>query len=359
MSVLLPHSIISNNINCAIEKLSAGQVVAIPTETVYGLAGLGYNASAIAEIYRLKMRPMHNPLIMHYACLEDTIGDVMWTPWARRLAHHFWPGPITFVLSLTSDTRIPLMATGGLNSAAIRVPSHPMVREILKNLSGPLAAPSANLSGQLSPTTAEHVANALPVFVLDGGACPYGVESTIIDGRSWPAKILRSGALPVEEIESILLEFADLKDHQDKGPPIFSNRSIGGDCLDHMVCPGQLTSHYAPKKPLRLQATNVYPNEGLLAFGPPLVGAKYCVQLSLEKNLIQAAANLFSGLHHLDQSDCDSIAVMPIPTEGIGCAIADRLSRACATSTWVQTYALDSNQCPQKILAGPYGSENQ
>jgi len=336
MSGFLPdcpwrHSEILKDIDQAIAQLSKGNVVAIPTETVYGLAGLGYDKTAIETIYRLKNRPQHNPLILHYATLEHTLADVVWTPWARHLAQRFWPGPLTFVLALAQGTQIPSCATGGLNSAAIRVPSHPIIQEILKQLPCPLAAPSANLSGQLSPTTAAHVAQFLPVSVLDGGPCQYGVESTIVDGRSWPVKILRPGAISGEDISDVLLDFSSTMDKY-SDIALHQKSALGSDAQD-IVCPGQLTSHYAPKKPLRLDATRLEPNEGLLAFGPPLLGANPCFQLSLEKNLHQAASFLFAGLHYLDQSDCQRIAVMPIPTEGIGGAIADRLSRACVLAT--------------------------
>jgi L-threonylcarbamoyladenylate synthase len=327
-SVLLPNSFVFTDIPQAISRLTKGEIIGIPTETVYGLAGLGYSVPAINEIYRLKNRPHNNPLIIHYACIEDTVQDVIWSPWAQHLANHFWPGPLTFVLSLSPNTRIPLAATGGLNSAAIRVPAHPMVQEILHNLDAPLAAPSANLSGKLSPTTADHVTSALDVPVLDGGACVYGLESTILDCRSYPVKILRPGALTIEQIVGVLQDshyaYAAIPGTQ---PNDLTNSE---HCLEHIVCPGQMMAHYAPKKPIRLNATRVEPHEGLLAFGPALVGAKYYVQLSLEKNLNQAAASLFSGLHFLDLVDCESIAVMPIPKHGIGEAIHDRLSRACA-----------------------------
>ncbi len=321
---------IFTDINRAIHHLLNREVVALPTETVYGLAALGYDGQAVEHIYALKNRPKHNPLILHYACLEDTRTDVVWTPWAQHLAAAFWPGPLTLVLSLARTSRIPLEATGGLNSAAIRVPSHPMIQDILRALPGPLAAPSANLSGQLSPTTAAHVAKDLDVPILDGGPCIYGLESTILDGRTWPITILRPGALLAEDIETLLLGFQE--------PPIVSDYPSGkGDGVtippssgSDVLCPGQLLAHYAPKKPLRLNATHIEDFEGLLAFGPPLSGANVCAQLSLEGNVTQAAANLFAALHQLDQSLCQKIAVMPIPQTGLGCAINDRLLRACA-----------------------------
>ncbi len=321
---------IFTDIHRAIHHLLNREVVALPTETVYGLAALGYDEQAVQHIYALKNRPQHNPLILHYACLEDTRTDVVWTPWAQHLAGACWPGPLTLVLSLAPQSRIPLAATGGLNSAAIRVPSHPMIQDILRALPGPLAAPSANLSGQLSPTTAVHVAKDLDVPILDGGPCVYGLESTILDGRTWPITILRPGALSAEDIETLLLGFQEHPMTSDypsgKGNGITIPPASGSDVL----CPGQLLAHYAPKKPLRLNATEVRAGEGLLAFGPPLLGAHVCAQLSLEGNVTQAAANLFAALHQLDQSQCDAIAVMPIPQTGLGWAINDRLLRGCA-----------------------------
>ena len=329
MSVFAPNSIIFNDTDQAVRRLLAREVVAIPTETVYGLAGLGYDSEVISRIYHLKNRPSHNPLILHYARLEDTHRDVIWTPWAQHLAESFWPGPLTLVLALGDHSRIPLEATGGLRSAAIRVPSHPMIQTILGQLNGPLAAPSANLSGHLSPTTADHVARALPVPILDGGSCAYGIESTIIDGRSAPPTILRPGALSINEILQSLEDYR--QDHPNWERHFWSEFRSGNHLgSEGITCPGQLSAHYAPKKRLRLNATSVCDHEGLLAFGPPIQGAKHIFQLSLEKNLAEAANKLFSGLHDLDQSSCTSIAVMPIPLDGIGCAIADRLSRAHA-----------------------------
>jgi L-threonylcarbamoyladenylate synthase len=323
---LSKQTMIFKDIDRAIHHLLNREVVALPTETVYGLAALGYDGQAVEHIYRLKNRPQHNPLILHYARLEDSCNDVVWTPWAQYLAAACWPGPLTVVLSLAQNSRIPLAATGGLNSAAIRVPSHPMIQEILRALPGPLAAPSANLSGQLSPTTAAHVAKDLNVPILDGGPCVYGLESTILDGRTWPIQILRPGALSVEDISTLLLGFQEPPiDYETKGNAI-TTPPIGMKVL----CPVQLLAHFAPKIRLRLNATHIEYGEGLLAFGPPLSGADVCVQLSAEGNITQAAANLFAALHQLDQSMCEKIAVMPIPQTGMGCAIMDRLLRACA-----------------------------
>ncbi|MBM3631451.1 MAG: threonylcarbamoyl-AMP synthase [Alphaproteobacteria bacterium] len=321
---------IFKDIDRAIHHLLNREVVALPTETVYGLAALGYDGQVVEHIYALKNRPKHNPLILHYARLEDSCNDVVWTPWAQYLAAACWPGPLTVVLSLAQNSRIPLAARGGLNSAAIRVPSHPMIQEILRALPGPLAAPSANLSGQLSPTTAAHVAKDLNVPILDGGPCMYGLESTIVDGRTWPIRILRPGALSVEDINTLLLGFPEPITVPDSGPMQDATVIAPPAPSTNVLCPGQLLAHYAPKKRLRLNATHIEDGEGLLAFGPPLLGATVCAQLSLEGNVTQAAARLFAALHQLDQSICQTIAVMPIPQTGLGCAINDRLWRACA-----------------------------
>lgn len=301
----------------AANLLIQGKVVAIPTETVYGLAAHGYQAKAIREIYTLKNRPLINPLILHYSSLETIQKDVRWTSSAQVLAKAFWPGPLTLVLEQSSSCSVPKEATAGLSSLAVRVPSHPIVLDLLKACSMPLAAPSANPSGCLSPTTSHHVRTFFKGPILEGGPCLHGLESTIIDCRQAP-RLLRPGAIPLQDIETVL------------GMSILSYGTS-----DQPQAPGALSGHYAPQKPLRLNAREVHSHEGLLAFGPPLEGAYCCIQLSLEGNLTQAAAKLFSALHSLDESSCESIAVMPIPYEGIGIAINDRLSRAAYGSVTV------------------------
>lgn len=301
---------IFSDLQLACDMLIQGKVVAIPTETVYGLAAHGYNAQAMDQIYVLKNRPRMNPLILHYKDIESAEKDVLWTPLAKQLAHAFWPGPLTLVLERSPSCRVPLLASAGLPSLALRVPSHPLVRQVLERCPMPLAAPSANLSGYLSPTHPKHVQANFSVPTLDGGPCHYGLESTIIDCRTMP-RILRPGAICQKEIENVLGHSVEIG--QEKGLP---------------SAPGQLREHYAPSKPVRLNATHVESNEGLLAFGPPLSGALMTVQLSLTKDLEQAASALFEGLYQLDRSPCASIAVMAIPEEGIGRAIQDRLYRA-------------------------------
>ena len=301
---------IFSDIQIACDLLLQGKVVALPTETVYGLAAHGYNAQAIDQIYVLKNRPRMNPLILHYkdACSADS--DVMWTPAATQLAQAFWPGPLTLVLERSSSCRVPLIASAGLSSLALRVPSHPIVRQVLERCPMPLAAPSANVSGYLSPTQAKHVQANFSIPTLEGGSCHYGLESTIVDCRNTP-RILRPGPLCQQEIESLLGQ--TIEKGQEKENP---------------SAPGQLSEHYAPSKSVRLDATHVAPYEGLVAFGPPLSGALVTVQLSLTQDIEQAAFVLFDALYHLDHSPCTSIAVMPIPDQGIGKAIQDRLYRA-------------------------------
>lgn len=294
-----------------LEWLRAGKVVALPTETVYGLAGDGYNLHAIAAIYALKGRPSTNPLILHYRNKEASDVDVEWTPWAEKVAHHFWPGPLTLVLSKRSTSRIPSSACAELTSVAIRVPSHPIFQTILSQYPNPLAAPSANPSGGLSPTTSQHVKRLLPtVPIVEGGTCIHGLESTILDGRFCIPRVLRPGAISVEQIEAVL------------------GHAIDRAIPNSVEAPGMLTSHYKPSKPLRLNAQTILPQEGLLAFGPPCTYSPWTLQLSLATCLTEAAANLFSALHSLDLAPCKSIAVMPIPHIGLGQSINDRLTRA-------------------------------
>lgn len=301
------------DLNQALEVLDQSDVVAVPTETVYGLASNGYADRAVERIYRVKGRPIHNPLIMHYCHPDAAEDDVIWTPAAKALAQAFWPGPLTLVLARHPQSRISMLATAGLASVAIRVPAHPVFAELLKRCPYPLAAPSANPSGRLSPTHADHVLAFFKgtIPVIDGGPCQYGIESTIVDCRQFP-RILRPGALLDEDICAVLgiqaLEY-------------FSEEG---------VAPGALKAHYAPTKPLRLNAVTVGPDEGLLAWGQPLPGAMVTVSLSPTGDLREAAQTLFQGLYELDCSPCRQIAVMPLPNQGLGQAIHDRLQRAAA-----------------------------
>ncbi len=309
----------------AITELKSGQTVALPTETVYGLAALAYDDKAIDTIYRIKKRPAINPLIVHYAHWQDTEVDVIWQPWALTLAQSVWPGPVTFVLPLRSTSRISLRLTAGLSTIAVRVPNHPMMLHVLRECASPLAAPSANISGQLSPTKVDHVLQNVAVAVVDGGPCMLGVESTIIDATGPQPVILRHGAW---EGEDALI-------HRHLAPTrqeILAGQTGESGQQNSCVCPGQLLAHYAPRKKLRMNALTIEEDEGLLAFGPPCAVTPWMVQLSIEKHLEQAATNLFAGLFDLDHMPCSRIAVMPIPFEGVGMAINDRLKRAAISA---------------------------
>jgi L-threonylcarbamoyladenylate synthase len=290
--------------------LRAGGLVAFPTETVYGLGGDARSDHAAARIFDAKDRPSFNPLIVHVASLEDARRFADFTPEAEWLAAAFWPGPLTLVLPLRSGSGIAPLVTAGLDTLALRVPAHPLARRLLHAFGGPVAAPSANPSGKLSPTRAEDVLNTLSgriEAVLDGGACPVGVESTIV-GLDGPPRLLRPGGLPVEAIEACLGHSL---------APIEPGASP--------TAPGQLASHYAPQAQVRLNASSSMPGETLLGFGP-VAGD---LNLSPGGDLTEAAANLFHHLRLLDAKG-SRIAVAPIPETGLGRAINDRLRRAAA-----------------------------
>jgi L-threonylcarbamoyladenylate synthase len=303
--------------------LAAGGLVAFPTETVYGLGADATNDKAVAKLYAVKERPAFNPLIAHVADLAAATRLAVFDDAALHLARAFWPGPLTLVLPKTAHCPVGLLATAGLDTIAVRVPSHPVAREILAAFRRPIVAPSANRSGHVSPTTAAHVladlGGRIPLIV-DGGATPMGLESSIVACLDRPA-LLRPGALPRAEIEEVvaLVDVPGAEPAADADVPI---------------APGQLPSHYAPRARLRLEAHSVRPGEGLLAFGPAsLAGAEQAaatLNLSQRGNLVEAAANLFSHLRALDASGAPVIAVMPIPHEGLGEAINDRLARAAA-----------------------------
>ena len=290
----------------AARLLTDGALVAFPTETVYGLGGDARNADAVARIYAAKGRPSFNPLIVHVADLAAAERIAVFDDTARALAAAFWPGPFTMVLPLAPDHGIASLVTAGLDTVALRVPAHPVAQALLATFDGPLAAPSANPSGQISPTTAQHVIAGLEhliAAVIDGGPCAVGLESTIVGGT--PRALLRPGGIPVEDITPITGPLATA------GPDI--------------TAPGQLASHYAPGAPVRLNATRADPGEVFLGFGP----MNCDVNLSETGDLTQAAARLFDALHALDATG-KPIAVAPIPDHGLGAAINDRLRRAAA-----------------------------
>lgn len=301
--------------------LKAGGLVAFPTETVYGLGADATRDRAVASIFEAKGRPRFNPLIVHLADCAAAAGIARWSDLAQALAERFWPGPLTLILRRTETCSVsPLVSAGG-ETLALRVPDHPLASALLREAGLPIAAPSANPAGRISPTTAAHVRAALGDrvdMILDGGAAPIGLESTVLDITGERPVLLRPGGLAREDIEAVLGLTIERAADVDAGESALRS-------------PGRLTSHYAPRHRLRLDAQDVAAGEALLAFGPkPLDGASVTLNLSSSGDLVEAAANLFSMLHRLDGEDVSGIAVMPIPKIGLGDAIRDRLSRAAA-----------------------------
>lgn len=293
--------------------LASGKLVAFPTETVYGLGADATNDRAVASIFEAKGRPQFNPLIAHIPELSWVDGFADMTETARRLAKRFWPGPMTLVINRAKICPVSYLVSAGLDSVAVRMPSHPFARALIAEAGVPIAAPSANISGTVSPTTAEHVRQGLEggvSLIIDGGACRVGVESTVLDVRGERPVLLRAGGLTVEEIESETGKGSVLFPETDPALP----RS-----------PGQLSSHYAPSLPVRLNAAFAEEGEALLGFGKT---DNAVLNLSPSGDLAEAAANLFAYMRKLDRSEFKRIAVMPIPTEGLGLAINDRLKRA-------------------------------
>lgn len=286
--------------------LDRGGLVAFPTETVYGLGADARSGQAVARIYQAKGRPAFNPLIVHVPDLESARGYGIFDETAHRVAETFWPGPLTLAVPLAPGHDLSPLVTAGLDTVALRVPAHPLAQTLLHAFGGPLAAPSANPSGRISPTTPDHVLSGLSWLidaVLDGGACAVGLESTILGGT--PLAQLRPGGVATEDIEALT------------GPLAMPGSTIGA--------PGQLASHYAPRATLRLNASRARPGEVLLGFGP----MESTLNLSPAADLVEAAANLFDHLHRLDTLG-RPIAVAQVPDTGLGRAINDRLTRAAA-----------------------------
>lgn len=292
--------------------LHGGGLVAVPTETVYGLAARADSAEAVAAIYRAKGRPDFNPLIVHVAGVGQAGALARLDERAHRLAEAFWPGPLTLVLPRREDAPLAGAVTAGLPTVALRCPAHPAMRRLLAETGLPLAAPSANRSGAVSPTRAEHVAASLGGrvdLIVDGGACNAGLESTIValrEGGGW--QVLRPGPIPSARIAAVLGEAEAVT-------------SAGG-----IEAPGQLASHYAPGKPVRLDAMTAQADEFLIGFG----AVPGDVTLSASGDLAEAAARLYDALHRAAASDKPRVAVAPVPDDGIGIAINDRLRRAAA-----------------------------
>ncbi|MGB8276124.1 MAG: L-threonylcarbamoyladenylate synthase [Alphaproteobacteria bacterium] len=303
----------------AARLIRAGRLVAFPTETVYGLGCDATNDRAVAAVFEAKGRPRFNPLIIHVAGLEDAAKLVRMTEAAERLARRFWPGPLTLVLPRTADCPVSLLAGAGLDSLAVRVPAHPVALSLLAAAGRPVAAPSANPSGQVSPTRAEHVEQGLGArvdLILDGGPCAIGLESTVLDLSGKSPAILRPGALERAAIEEVTGPLAEVR------------RTAAAP-----RAPGMLERHYATSRPLRLGVAEGpgKPGEALLSFGRHgLSGFERELNLSPEGDLREAAANLFAMLRTLDEGGVAAIAVMPIPDCGLGEAINDRLRRAAA-----------------------------
>lgn len=298
-------------IAAAAEMLRAGGLVAVPTETVYGLAARADSTAAVAAIYRAKGRPDFNPLIVHVAGVAEGERLALFDERARTLAAMFWPGPLTLVLPRREDAALAPAVTAGLPTVALRSPAHPAMREVLGATGLPLAAPSANRSGGVSPTTAAHVAASLGgavSLILDGGECIQGIESTIVavQGGGW--RLLRPGPISETQISGIL------------GPQSAVTTST------RIEAPGQLVSHYAPGKPVRLDASVPEPDEFHIGFG--VVAGR--LNLSARADLAEAAARLYAAMHEAAAAPLPRIAVAPIPDEGIGAAINDRLRRAAA-----------------------------
>lgn len=306
------------NIRKASHHLLAGELVVFPTETVYGLGGDATNDLAVARIFDAKGRPRFNPLIVHFAQPGQARLQARFDDRADRLAAEFWPGPLTLVLPRQRDSQISLLASAGLENIAVRVPGHPVALSLLAACGRPVAAPSANVSGKVSPTTAGHAAETIGAkvaMILDGGPCRVGIESTVIDLSGETAALLRHGAVLEEDVAAVI------------GPVTDRTRLS----TDRPGAPGLLASHYAPELPLRLNAQNADSQEALLAFGPNAFSGPAAIRnLSPSGDLIEAAANLFAMLRALDRPEYSGIAVMPIPERGIGRAINDRLRRAAA-----------------------------
>ncbi len=301
----------------AAEALRAGGLVAFPTETVYGLGADATNVDAVARIYEMKGRPRFNPLIAHLPDMTAAESHANFNEAAHKLANAFWPGPLTLVLPRRPESDICDLVSAGLDTIAVRVPSGDIAHELLRHAGCPIAAPSANRAGHVSPTTAQHVADDLgegPALILDGGDTTEGLESSVVDASREEPLLLRPGAISRSHIEKIL----GVK----LGVP---------DLSAQPASPGQLKSHYAPRTQIRLDAQDAIPGEALLAFGnAPIRTNGPVINLSSSGNLHEAATRFFAALRELDARGCTTIAVMPIPDEGLGEAINDRLRRAAA-----------------------------
>jgi L-threonylcarbamoyladenylate synthase len=303
-----------DNLSVAAAYLQSGGLVAFPTETVYGLGADARDDNAVARIFEAKNRPSFNPLIVHVLDLAAAARYGELDARAENLAAAFWPGPLSFVVPRRAECELSLLVSAGLDSVALRAPAHPLARDLLARFGGPIAAPSANAAGEVSPTTAAHVAQSLGAeadIILDGGACAVGLESTVIDLCGARPALLRHGAVTLEQLREVIGPVEDATRPAQGQPP----RS-----------PGQIARHYAPSIPVRLNAQDASDSEVLLGFGPDCPDS--ADNLSPSGDLTEAAANLFATLRALDRPGHRAIAVMPIPETGLGRAINDRLRRA-------------------------------
>jgi L-threonylcarbamoyladenylate synthase len=301
----------------AARLIRAGELVAFPTETVYGLGGDATSEAAVARIFAAKGRPRFNPLIVHMSGLAEAEALGVFDERARLAAGRFWPGPLSLVLPRRAQCGLSLLASAGLDTVALRAPAHSVAQALLRAAGRPIAAPSANRSGRVSPTTATHVAAELGdrvALILDGGPCAVGIESSVLDLTGPTPALLRAGGVTLEQLGEIFGKVAT---------------PAAGD--EAPRAPGRLPSHYAPELPVRLDVLEARPGEALLAFGPEAPpGFAMVLFLSLTGDLAEAAANLFAMLRRLDRPEFTGIAVMPIPEEALGRAINDRLRRAAA-----------------------------
>ena len=317
---MLMTSITEQDARAAAAILHNGGLVAIPTETVYGLAADATNDRAVARIFEAKGRPQFNPLIIHVTGPEMARRYVEFPASAQKLADVFWPGALTMVLPRRADSTVSLLASAGLNTLGVRMPNHAMAQALIQAVGRPLAAPSANRSGTISPTRAEHVRDSLGDridLILDGGPCSIGVESTIVKIDGDTLTLLRPGGIPFEDIENCFGR---------------SIRTIAK--AEAIEAPGMMASHYAPQAHIRLDVTAPKPNEAFLAYGPQSSPPQHTLNLSETDDLREAAANLFAHLHALDalceEHGLAGIAAAPVPQTGLGAAINDRLIRAAA-----------------------------
>ena len=314
MKPILKKNNIENDLKIAVHRLLKGNLVILPTETVYGIGADATNTEAVKKIFHIKNRPFNNPIICHFENLEKVNEHVELNSTALKMAKTFWPGPLTLILKKRKNSKISPYVSNNNDMIGCRVPNHPIVLKILKTLNRPIAAPSANLTTKLSSTNIEHIDDKLKknVFIINGGSCDFGLESTVVSVNTDKPKILRYGSITEEEIKKIITE-------------------INSDVFEHIkpLSPGQQNKHYSPNIPIRINVSEVLDGEVLLNFGSnALFSNTYELNLSPSSNLKEAAKKFFDYLHKLDRNEYKRIAVAPIPNFGLGKTINDRLKRA-------------------------------